>query len=153
VFLFVGVAVPMACVLWLTNQAARAEADAARESVMEAYKGQLRLLRDRAEALWTARLAELDKRAGSGGSPDFARIVGSGLADSIVYLKADGSPSYPTSFASLEDPPRNPQLRDAQSLEAQQNWRAAQAAYRVIAKTSRRPLSRLVLPRVRFACF
>ena len=46
-FLLLGVLLPTACVLWFMNEAARSQAESARQSVSEAYRGQLRMLRDR----------------------------------------------------------------------------------------------------------
>src|SRR5690349_21132862 len=68
------------------NDAATSQAEAARQSVTEAYRSQLPLLRDRLDGYWRSRAAELN----SLGTPaDFARIVKSGLADSVI------SPLYP----------------------------------------------------------
>ena len=85
-FLILGVLLPTGCVLWFMNDAATSQAAAARQSVTEAYRNQLPLLRDRVEAYWEARAAALDSQAGSGRPSDFARAVKSGEADSIVYL-------------------------------------------------------------------
>ena len=84
-FLILGVLLPTACVLWFMNDAATSQAAAARQSVTEAYRNQLPLLRDRVEAYWQNRAAELDSRAGAGTPADFARAVKAGVADSIVY--------------------------------------------------------------------
>ncbi len=84
-FLILGVLLPTGCVLWFMNDAATSQAAAARQSVTEAYRNQLPLLRDRVEAYWQARTADLDSRAGAGTPADFARAVKSGVADSIVY--------------------------------------------------------------------
>ena len=64
-FLVVGVVAPTACVLWFMNEAAQSQAESARQSVAEAYRGQLRFLRDRIDAFWLARAAALQRaRAG-----------------------------------------------------------------------------------------
>ena len=84
-FLILGVLLPTGCVLWFMNEAATSQAAAARQSVTEAYRNQLPLLRDRVEAYWQTRAVEVDAQAGAGSPADFARAVKAGLADSIVY--------------------------------------------------------------------
>src|SRR5580658_1660283 len=98
VFLLLGVVAPTACVLWFMNEAARAQAEAAKQSVAEAYRGQLRFIRDRVDAYWENRANALEQSAGAGGAADFARNVKAGAfsgraksADSFIYLKRDGS--------------------------------------------------------------
>lgn len=90
-FLVFGVLAPTGCVLWFMNAAARSQGTAARNSVTEAYRGQLRLLRDRADSFWRDRAAALDAALdGAGAEPRaFQRIVTAGLADSVVL------PHYP----------------------------------------------------------
>jgi signal transduction histidine kinase len=94
-FLILGVLLPTGCVLWFMNDAATSQAAAARQSVTEAYRNQLPLLRDRVEAYWQTRATALDSRAGAGTPAGFARAVKAGVADSIVYLGVNGSPTYP----------------------------------------------------------
>jgi signal transduction histidine kinase len=84
-FLILGVLLPTGCVLWFMNDAAASQAAAARQSVTEAYRSQLPLLRDRVESYWQTRAADLDAQAGAGTPADFVRTVKSGVADSIVY--------------------------------------------------------------------
>ena len=81
---------PTACVLWFMNAATRSQGAAARQSVTDAYRGQLRLLRDRADSFWRDRAAALDGAAAGSGPEAFQRIVGQGLADSVVL------PDYPS---------------------------------------------------------
>src|SRR5690349_14732900 len=76
----VGVLAPTACVFWFMNEAAKNQAAVARQSVTEAYRGQLRFLRDGIDAFWQQRAAQL-----SDSPVDFPRMVASGLADSVVY--------------------------------------------------------------------
>src|ERR1700728_4163243 len=90
-FVLLGVAVPTACVLWFMNEAARGQARAAKQSVAEAYRGQLRFIRDRVDAYWEGRANALERSAGAGDAADFARNVKAGAADSFIYLKRDGS--------------------------------------------------------------
>src|SRR5580693_3804300 len=135
-FLVLGIVCPTACVLWFMNDAAESQALSARQSVLEAYRGQLRLIRDQVEGYWESRAAELDGQAGRGTPQDFARIVKAGLADSVVLLRADGSLMYPSaSVASFADPAADRgDWRQAHALEEQHNWAAAAGAYARIAK-------------------
>src|SRR4051812_34800644 len=80
-FLIVGVAAPAACVVWFMNEAAESQAASAKQAVMDAYRGQLKFIRDRVDQAWKARLAELDRQAGIGSPQDFARIATKKLAD------------------------------------------------------------------------
>jgi signal transduction histidine kinase len=84
-FLILGVLLPTGCVLWFMNDAATSQAAAARQSVTEAYRNQLPLLRDRVEAYWQTRAADLDSEVGKGAPADFARAVKAGVADSLAY--------------------------------------------------------------------
>ena len=50
---------PTATLLWLINEAARSESEAARQRVTDAYRGELRFIRDRIDAFWDTRAAAL----------------------------------------------------------------------------------------------
>ncbi len=90
VLLILGLLLPTACVLWFMNDAATSQAAAARQSVTEAYRNQLPLLRDRIDAYWFYRTADIDRQLGPHpGASDFASVVRSGLADSVI------TPLYP----------------------------------------------------------
>src|SRR5580658_3174653 len=84
------------------NDAATSQGGAARQSVAEAYRNQLPLLRDRGEAYWQARAAALDSSVGTGTPADFARAVRSGVADSMIYLDAPTSVFHPEMKARAE---------------------------------------------------
>jgi signal transduction histidine kinase len=94
-FLLVAVAAPTACVFWFMNEAARSQAEAAKRSVTEAYRGQLRLLRDRMDSYWDARASALQQSSGARTPADFRRMVAQGGIDSVIFLNADSSISYP----------------------------------------------------------
>jgi signal transduction histidine kinase len=101
-FLILGVLLPTGCVLWFMNDAATSQAAAARQSVTEAYRSQLPLLRDRVEAYWQTRAANLDSWADGRPAMDFDRAVKAGAVDSILL------PLYPQPVPPLhpEDKPR-----------------------------------------------
>jgi signal transduction histidine kinase len=107
--------VPAACVLWFMNEALARESDASRQRVLEAYRGQLRLVRARLDPLWRAHAASLDAPGGSaslGGPAEagphrdaerhFEALVTSGQADGAVLLAADGSIVYPDAAARAQ---------------------------------------------------
>jgi signal transduction histidine kinase len=111
-FLLFGVLAPTGCVLWFMNAAARSQGAAARQSVTDAYRGQLRLLRDRADQFWLGRAAALDALAAGSEPVAFQRIVQQGLADSAVLSH------YPSpARESPDDPPGGPEWQGASELE------------------------------------
>jgi signal transduction histidine kinase len=137
-FLLAGIAVPAGAVLWFMNAAASSEAASARQSVTEAYRGQLRFIRDRIDHEWELRASELAKQTGRGTPEDFARIVRAGVADSVILLRADGTLIYPSAPKPPAQDPAADRLdsRAAQNLERQRNWQAAAGAYSAIAKSN-----------------
>jgi hypothetical protein len=59
VLLVVGMLLPAACVLWFLNEVVSTQTAATRQRVLEAYRGQLRLVRSRVDAHWRLRVARL----------------------------------------------------------------------------------------------
>lgn len=109
-FVLVAVLAPTGCVLWFMNAAVKAQAEAARQGVADAWRGQLRFVRDRVDAYWRERADGLDRV--SGGPAEFARQVKGGRADSLIFVK----PDYPAaSIEAATDPVAN-----------RPDWRAAQ---------------------------
>jgi signal transduction histidine kinase len=102
VLLILVVLVPAACLLWFMNEAVTAQSAAARQSVLDAHRGQLRLVRSRLDVHWRTFAARLQRT----GDPDqnFSRLILDQAADGIVLLDPDGSVLYPrplrTSLAS-----------------------------------------------------
>jgi signal transduction histidine kinase len=84
---------PSAGVLWFMNAAVTSESAAAQQRVMEAYRGQLRLVRARLDPLWRTHAAKLD----NAGSPErqFERLITQGFADGAVLLDERGGVVYP----------------------------------------------------------
>lgn len=114
--LLLAVLVPTACVLWLMNEAVNSQRDAARQKLAEAYRGQLALVRDRLDAFWEKRAAELDRLAGSGAVPAaFETIVRTGAADSVICLSREGTLAYPL---PLPIPASDPEQRTGRWAEA-----------------------------------
>ena len=130
-----AVLAPTACVLWFMNQAARSQAESARRSMTEAYRAQLRLLRDRIDSYWKSRAAAIAEDSGAGTAAEFARIVSSGLCDSLVLLDNHGVVTYPVAVppAPTGDPrAENPDWRAAQALEPGRPLEAASAWGRIV---------------------
>ena len=99
---------PAACVLWFMNDALTRESAASHQRVLEAYRGQLRLVRSRLDPIWRAHGASLNAAAGS---PEerFNRLITSESAEGAILLGPEGTVEYPD-----RDPPRS---RDATAIE------------------------------------
>jgi two-component system, OmpR family, phosphate regulon sensor histidine kinase PhoR len=140
--LLLGVLVPTAGVLWFVNETARSEAASARQRVIDAYRGQLRLIRGRIESYWSERAAVLTERAAGGRPSDFKGIVSERLADSVILVDDRGAALYPD---EPREPPSEPERDDdawraARALETTRaRWREAAAAYRQLAAADGSP--------------
>ena len=104
--LLVAVVVPSACVLWFMNEAVTNQAMATQRTVVDAYRGQLRLVRGRLNEYWRSHATELESGLTASAPADFARLVTNRAADSIVLFHPDGLPLYP-SLAHPRDIVRN----------------------------------------------
>lgn len=112
-FLLFGVLAPTGCVLWFMNAAARSQGAAARQSVTDAYRGQLRLLRDRADSFWLDRARAIDAAIAGAEPVAFQRIVRQGLADSVVMSRYP----FPAREASSDPTAGRPEWQSAVELE------------------------------------
>ncbi len=126
-FLVFGVLAPSGCVLWFMNVAVRTQTDAARQSVNEAYRSNLRLLRDRADSFWRDRAAAIEAASRGAEPAAFQRIVTQGLADSVIL------PRYPSIGSSGVDLP--PSV--AEALERNGKFAEAASLYGEFAETER----------------
>jgi len=93
VLLILAMLFPTACVLWFLNEAVTTQSAAARQRVLEAYRGQLRLVRARIDAHWHAQATSLNIT----GTPEqeFARLALSEAVEGAVFLQPDGTLAYP----------------------------------------------------------
>jgi signal transduction histidine kinase len=135
------VVAPAACIIWFMTEAAGNQADAARQRLSEALGGQLRLLRDRVEADWRARVASLGVIDGSGAAA-FKNAVLSRRVDAIVFVGKDAAPIYPTTAASparTVDPSQDSDWLKAETLELQGDYPAAARVYAELASRERTP--------------
>lgn len=126
-FLVFGVLAPSGCVLWFMNVAVRTQTDAARQSVNEAYRSNLRLLRDRADSFWRDRAAAIEAASRGAEPAAFQRIVTQGLADSVIL------PHYPSIGSSgVRLPPSV-----AEAMERNGKFAEAASLYGEFAETER----------------
>jgi signal transduction histidine kinase len=93
VLLVILTILPAACVLWFMNAAVANDADAARQRIAAAYRGQLRLVRSRLDAVWRAQAARLN--APGDPSREFQRLISSEAADGAVLLDSSGYVAFP----------------------------------------------------------
>jgi hypothetical protein len=101
---------PAACVLWFMNEALTRESAASHQRVLEAYRGQLRLVRSRLDPIWQAQAASLNAEAGS---PEqrFQRLITSERAEGVILLTPEGAVEYPTRTAQQD--------RETETIEQQ----------------------------------
>lgn len=85
--------VPSAGVLWFMNEAMTGDATAAHQRVLEAYRGQLRLVRSRLDGVWRAHASRLDAHGNA--EMQFADVITSGVAEGALFLDANGAVVYP----------------------------------------------------------
>jgi len=101
---------PAAWVLWFMNDALARESAASHQRVVEAYRGQLRLVRSRLDPIWRVHAASLNTGAGT---PEqrFERLITSETAEGAILLSPDGAVEYPATHAQS--------TRDTQTIEQQ----------------------------------
>jgi hypothetical protein len=89
---------PAACVLWFMNDALARESAASHQRVLEAYRGQLRLVRSRLDPIWRAHAMSLNAEPGT---PEqrFHRLITSERAEGVILLTEEGAVEYPTRTA------------------------------------------------------
>jgi two-component system, OmpR family, phosphate regulon sensor histidine kinase PhoR len=96
--LVVSTLLPASFVLWFMNEAITTQATAARQQVVEAYRGQLRLVRSRIDGYWRERASALD---GSGpAEARFLKFIGDGTAEGVIVFDANGLIDYPDNSRS-----------------------------------------------------
>ncbi len=136
-FILLAVSIPTACVLWFTNQTISIQRETARQKLIEAYRSQLALVRDRLDAYWEKRRTELDLLVGSGAAPAvFARAVRTGVADAVICLNSDGSVAYPSFRIRMAADPAEHRREwiEARALENRGDALGAATAYGRIAE-------------------
>jgi signal transduction histidine kinase len=140
--LLIGVLAPTVSVLWFMNAAIGNQREASRQKLAEAYRGQLRLLRDGADAMWAKRGDDLARAVREGtAAAAFQRVIDRGLADSVIVLDDAGRPAYPAPGRAIavDALSARPDWMAARGLEGWKDFSGAAAAYREIAKEARDP--------------
>jgi len=103
--LLLAVLVPSACLVWFMSRAVQNERLAVRQTLMEAYRGNVVLVQERLENYLRQSAADLE--LGVEQNPAgvlFAKQVESGAVDSLVFLKPDGNPLYPNAPGEAQAP-------------------------------------------------
>lgn len=139
-FLLLGVLAPSGAVLWFMNEAARSQAESARQSVTEAYRGQLVLLRERVDEWWRARAAALNAPAAPNRS-GFLSVLKVSRADAVILLDERGSPAYPSLSPGRAPNPalELPDWRTAELEERAGHFVEAAEAWRALARAQQDP--------------
>src|SRR5688572_11615630 len=94
VLLVLLTALPAMGVLWLMNRAAAVETVAGQQQILEAYRGQLRLVRSRLDPVWRAHAARLDE-GDAAPRQRFTSLVTEGIVEGMLVLDGNGVVSYP----------------------------------------------------------
>jgi signal transduction histidine kinase len=113
---------PAMGMLWLMNRAVAMETTAGQQQVLEAYRGQLRLVRSRLDPIWRAHAAHLEE---GGATPEqrFTRLVTQEQADGVLVLGDDGTLLYPDRAAR-----DHLRLMEQQRMRDRNVWLPTQAA-------------------------
>lgn len=113
------VLVAAASLSWLMSEAVEAQSAAARQSVLDAYRGQLRLVRGRIDAHWKVAATKLTHT--NNAEQDFARLVLDEVAEGVVVLDRDGRIIYPQPAATRTADADDSQGRSIDELAARLN--------------------------------
>jgi len=136
--------VPTACVLGFLSATVQNERLAAKQKLVEAYRGYLPMLRDRLEKYWQMQSETLGTSAAQSPAPAaFAACILDGLADAVIILNADGKPLYPNgaqpppAVSSDVAPPSSAVENSANSTDVSTAARALQAEARGLAQAGK----------------
>jgi signal transduction histidine kinase len=137
--LFIAVALPVTCVLWFMSRAVQNERLAVQQRLTESYQGHLRSAVDGIRTGWRERISAIEEAAKREEAPEaFARVVQSGLADSVLFFRDDRL-VYPDGdrFSEVTAEFRTPLWDEARILEqGGNNWSACAEAYGKIVEES-----------------
>jgi signal transduction histidine kinase len=92
--LLLAVLVPTGFLLWFMSDAVTQQAAVSRHMALESTRGQLRLLRDRVDALWRPYADRLE-HGGPGDEEHFAQLVLEDGVDGVVLLDSRGRVAFP----------------------------------------------------------
>jgi signal transduction histidine kinase len=120
-FVMLGVLAPTGAVLWFMNDAARSQAEASRQSLTAAYRGQMRLQSERIDEMWRGRAERLETIRYF---PSILMMFG---AESGVFLDESGAVVYPAPPVTIAADPLA-ERRDWESAQALERDRPLEAA-------------------------
>jgi signal transduction histidine kinase len=142
--LALAVVLPSSALLFFTNDAARSQEQAARRSVDEAYRGQLRFLQQRVDSEWKARIAATERAAAAGAPSSLPAALKESGADALFFLDEAGSLSYPSLAPKMRGvaPLTDAELIAARVLGRRLDRSAAIAAYQRLAQSAQDPAIR-----------
>ena len=146
VLLLFAVLVPAVCLLWFMNAAMRNERFAARQRLVDAYRGQLAASQVRLEKFWEETITGLEKLAETNSpSATFARCVLSDSVDSVVILDEQGRIAYPNTPSGFDTGSPEPEIKwtEASQLEfLRKDFVAAAKRYEALAAEATTPTLR-----------
>jgi signal transduction histidine kinase len=137
-----AVLVPTGCLIYFMNEAVDRERALAGRQLNEAHTAELEAVARQVERYWADRAEALDGREeGQAPGVHFERCVGDGLADSVIVLKPDGTPAYPSLPAApvADATLRQPEWAGARGLEDSGNLEAAAQRYAAIYRAEKDP--------------
>src|SRR5262245_22170663 len=103
------------CVLWFMREAVRNTRLAVRQSLVEAYRGQLILMQKRVEEHWIHELEKFDR--GEPGPGLFARAAGEQWADAVISFDSTGRAAYPEAEALRRSAETNAALLELEKVD------------------------------------
>src|SRR5687768_13310726 len=89
------VLVPTACVVWFMNVTMASQTTAVQQEVVDAYRDQLRVIRNRIHKQWIERAAALEVPKDKNPAEIYSTLVATNAADSAIVVDANGHPVYP----------------------------------------------------------
>jgi signal transduction histidine kinase len=132
--LLLVVLVAIGCVLWFMREAVQNARLAVRQSLAEAYLGQLTLMQKRVEEQWKHELERFDRD--EPGPALFARAISEGWADAVVCFDAAGSVVYPRVNAEERIAEANAELLALEKLSNRTDPRFAELTNRLRSKVT-----------------
>jgi signal transduction histidine kinase len=132
--LLLAVLVPSACLLWFMNQAVRNERLALRQQLMDAYRDNLALARNRLDSYWNNAARAFDTNTLPAPAL-FAAAVRADVADAVICLDSAGKVVYPDAGRPLEREEEGPLTESKDPAAAAQLFagRAADATNATLA--------------------
>jgi signal transduction histidine kinase len=139
-----AVLVPTGCLVYFMNEAVEKERALAGRELNEAYTAELQAVAAQVERYWADRAEALDGRnLDQAPGVHFEHCVLDGLADSVIVLKPDGTPAYPSLPATpaADATLRRPEWAEARAMEDSGKPEEAAQRYAAIYRAEKDPNS------------